>query len=111
MYSVLCSLDDEMIEIYYEKTLEREPLEEKKAKLKTDIGVKILDEYYQYYYVITDYHITSKIDSLQTIVISKNEQVEELQSKLGKKDKIVKELESIQGRKSYVTLQLNYFQI
>ena len=45
--------------------------------------------------------------SLQTTVVSKNEQVEELQSKLVKKDEIEKELESIQERMSYVTLQLN----
>ena len=53
--------------------------------------------------MITDYLITSEIEELQTIVISKNE----LQSKLEKKIEIVKELESIQERKSYVTLQLN----
>ena len=55
--------------------------------------------------MITDYLITSEIESLQTI------EVEDLQSKLVKKDEIVKELESIQERKSYVTLQLNYLQI
>ena len=55
--------------------------------------------------MITDYLITSEIESLQTIVISKNEQVEELHSKLERKDEIVKELESIQ---EYFTLQLNY---
>ena len=43
---------------------------------------------------MTDYHITSEIEELQTTVISKNEQVEELQSKLEKKDEIVKELDS-----------------
>ena len=58
--------------------------------------------------MITDYFITSEMESLQTIVISKNEQVEELQSKLQKKYKIVKELESIQEHKSYVTLQWKY---
>ena len=51
--------------------------------------------------MITDYLITSEIESLQAVVISKNEQIEELQSKLEKKDEIVKE--SIQERKSYVT--------
>ena len=40
------SLDEEMMEIYYEKTLEREPLEEKKSKRKTDIGVMILEKSY-----------------------------------------------------------------
>ena len=40
--------------------------------------------------------------SLQTTVVSKNEQVEELQSKLEKKDEIMKELESTQERKSPV---------
>ena len=54
--------------------------------------------------MITDYLITSEIESLQTIVISKNEQVE---SKFEKKDEVVKELESIQEGNSYVTLQLN----
>ena len=54
--------------------------------------------------MITDYLITSEIVSLQTIVISKNEQVEELQSELEKKEKIAKELESIQESKSSVTL-------
>ena len=41
------SSDEEMMEIYYEKTLEREPLEEKKskpAKVKSDISVKMLEE-------------------------------------------------------------------
>ena len=48
--------------------------------------------------------------SLQTTVISKNEQVEELQSKLKKKDEIVKELESIQERKSscYITVEASF---
>ena len=50
--------------------------------------------------MITDYLITSEIESLQTIVISRNEQLEELQSML-EKDKVVKELESIQEGKSY----------
>ena len=45
--------------------------------------------------------------SLQTTVVSKNEQVDELQRKLEKNNEIMKELESIQERKSYVTLQLN----
>ena len=42
------SLDDEMMEIYYKKTLEREPLEEKKSKPvdedkpKSDISDKML---------------------------------------------------------------------
>ena len=44
--------------------------------------------------MITDYLITSEIEPLQTIVISKNEKVEELQSKLEKKDEIAKELDS-----------------
>ena len=44
--------------------------------------------------MITDYLITSEIESLETIVISRNEQVEELQSKLEKKDEIVKDLDS-----------------
>ena len=44
--------------------------------------------------MITDYLITSEIESLQTIVISKNEQVEEQQSKLEKKNQTVKELNS-----------------
>ena len=35
--------------------------------------------------------------SLQTTVVSKNEQVEELQSKLEKKDEIAKELDSQKG--------------
>ena len=39
--------------------------------------------------------------SLQTTVVSKNEQVEEIRSKSEKKDEIVKELESIQERKHY----------
>ena len=43
--------------------------------------------------MITDYLITSEIVELQTIVISRNEQVEELQSKLEKKDEIVKEID------------------
>ena len=38
--------------------------------------------------------------SLQTTVVSKNEQAEELQSKLEKKHEIMKELESVQERKS-----------
>ena len=50
--------------------------------------------------MITDYLITSEIESLQTIVISRNEQLEELQSML-EKDKVVKELESIQEGKLY----------
>ena len=39
------SLDEETMEVYYEKTLEREPLEEKKSK-PVDISDKmlILDE-------------------------------------------------------------------
>ena len=57
--------------------------------------------------VIAHYLITSEIESLQTIIISKNEQVEELQSQLQQKDEVVKVLESIQERKSYVTLRLN----
>ena len=57
--------------------------------------------------MITDYLITLEIESLQTIVITKNEQLEKLQSKLEKTDEIVKELESIEERKSYVTLQFN----
>ena len=52
---------------------------------------------YRYYYAISDYFITSEIESWQ--------------SKLEKKDEIVKELESTQERKSYVTLQLNSFEI
>ena len=56
--------------------------------------------------MITDYLITSEIESLQTMDITKNEQVvEELRSKLEEKDEIVKE--SIQESKLYVTLQLN----
>ena len=41
------SLDEEMMELYYEKTLEREPLEEKKskpAKVKSDISDKMLEK-------------------------------------------------------------------
>ena len=45
--------------------------------------------------------ITTENESLQKIVISKNEQVEELQSMLE-----MKELESIQERKLCVTLYL-----
>ena len=51
--------------------------------------------------MINNYIITTENESLQKIVISKNEQVEELQSMLEMKKA---KLESIQERKSCVTL-------
>ena len=50
--------------------------------------------------MINNYIIITENESLQKIVISKNEQVEELQSMLEMKAKRMKELESIQERKS-----------
>ena len=50
--------------------------------------------------MINNYIITTENESLQKIVISKNEQVEELQSMLEMKANRMKELESIQERKS-----------
>ena len=49
---------------------------------------------------INIYSVILEVTSLQTTVVSKNEQVQELQSNLEKKDELVKELESIQERKS-----------
>ena len=49
---------------------------------------------------INIYSAIIEVTSLQTTVVSKNEQVEELQSKLEKKDEMMKELESVQERKS-----------
>ena len=54
--------------------------------------------------MINNYIITTENESLQTIVASRNEQVEELQSMLEMKEERMKELESIQERKSCVTL-------
>ena len=51
--------------------------------------------------MINNYIITTENESLQKIVISKNEQVEELQSMLEMKEA---KLESIQERKSCVNL-------
>ena len=51
--------------------------------------------------MINNYIITTENESLQKIVISKNEQVEELHCMLEMKEA---KLESIQKRKSYVTL-------
>ena len=50
--------------------------------------------------MINNYIITTENESLQKIVISKNEQVEQLQSMLEMKANRMKELESIQERKS-----------
>ena len=46
------------------------------------------------------FFVIIEVTSLQTTVVSKNEQVEELKSKLDKKEEIEKELESIQESKS-----------
>ena len=48
--------------------------------------------------MINNYIITTENESLQKIVISKNEQVEELQSILEMKEERMKELESSQER-------------
>ena len=49
---------------------------------------------------INIYSVFIEVTSLQTTVVSKNEQVDELHSKLGKRNETVKELESLQERKS-----------
>ena len=48
--------------------------------------------------MINNYIITTELDSLQKIVISKNEQVEELQSTLEMKEERMKKLESIESK-------------
>ena len=48
--------------------------------------------------MINNYIITTENESLQKIVISKNEQVEELQSMLEMKEERMKKLESIESK-------------